>query len=59
MSRAKAVIEKRDFVTPDDVKSVIRETLAHRIVLKPEISLDEISTGAIVDEYLEKLSVPK
>jgi hypothetical protein len=38
---------------------VIRETLAHRIVLKPEISLDEISTGAIVDEYLEKLSVPK
>ncbi len=59
MSRAKAVIEKRDFVTPDDVKSVIRETLAHRVVLKPEISLDEISTGAIVDEYLEKLSVPK
>jgi MoxR-like ATPase len=58
MSRARAVIEKRDFVTPDDVKAIARQTLAHRLVLKPEISLEDIDTESIVGEYVDKLVVP-
>lgn len=59
VSRATALIAKRDFVTPDDVKSMASATLAHRIVLKPEISLEDIDTGALISEHLEKLEVPK
>ncbi len=58
MSRAKAVIEKRDFVTPDEVKAIVRQTLSHRLVLKPEISLEDIDTESIVGEYADKLVVP-
>lgn len=57
--RATALIAKRDFVTPDDVKTMAVPTLAHRIVLKPEISLEDIDIEAIISEHLEKLEVPK
>ncbi len=59
MSRAMAVIEKRDFVVPDDTKSIVKQVLSHRIVLKPEISLEDIKQEVIVAEFLEKLPVPK
>ncbi|EQD59608.1 methanol dehydrogenase regulatory protein [mine drainage metagenome] len=58
ISRARAIIENRDFVTPDDVKGIVRQTLSHRLVLKPEISLEDIDTEAIVGEYADKLTVP-
>lgn len=57
--RATALIAKRDFVTPDDVKTMAVPTLAHRIVLKPEISLEDINIEAIISEHLDKLEVPK
>lgn len=59
MSRAVAMLEGRDFVTPDDVKLVAVETLAHRIVLKPEVALDQVDSASVVKEYLEKLAVPR
>ncbi|MCL4332277.1 MAG: MoxR family ATPase [Candidatus Thermoplasmatota archaeon] len=59
MSRAMAMIEGRDFVTPDDVKSVALETLAHRIVIKPEMALDQVDSESVVKEYLEKIPVPR
>src|SRR2546428_12889397 len=36
VSRARAAIAGRDFVTPDDVKAVAMPALAHRIILKPD-----------------------
>lgn len=59
MARAMAVINGRDFVIPDDVKSVVLPVLGHRIVLKPEVALEGIKGEDIVAEYVEKLPVPK
>lgn len=59
MSRAVAMMEQRDFVIPDDVKYVAADTLSHRIVLKPEFTLEELNVSTIVNEYISKIPVPK
>ncbi|MGC8606051.1 MAG: AAA family ATPase [Vulcanisaeta sp.] len=59
IGRAIAAIEGRDYVIPDDIKRVTIEALSHRIVLKPEVSLEGVSGEDIVREYVEKIPVPK
>jgi MoxR-like ATPase len=59
LSRSMAMINGRDYVIPDDVKSIAVECLAHRIILKPELVMDEVSPESIVLEFMEKLTVPK
>jgi MoxR-like ATPases len=59
LAQSMAMIERRNFVIPDDVKSVAVECLAHRIVIKPEQVMDEVDPESIVREYMEKIEVPK
>ncbi len=60
IARAMAVIDGRDYVIPDDVKSVAPDVLGHRIVLKPEYAIEGEVTGRdVVLEYLSKIPVPK
>ncbi len=59
ISKAIAFLDGRDFVIPDDIKKVARDVLGHRIILKPELTLEDISGVAIVDEYIGKIQVPK
>jgi MoxR-like ATPase len=59
MSRGIALVNGRDFVVPDDVKYVASDTLAHRIVPKPEFALEELNTTMIVNEYIARIPVPK
>ncbi|WP_291765855.1 AAA family ATPase [Caldivirga sp. UBA161] len=59
MSKAMALLEGRDYVIPDDVKRVAVDVLGHRIVLKPEVTLEGVRGESIVAEYLSKLPVPK
>lgn len=59
LSRAIAMIHGRDFVTPDDVKLVAHDVLAHRIILKMEYELDkQTDPRQIIDEILEKITPP-
>jgi MoxR-like ATPase len=57
-ARARAVLNGRDFVTPDDVKQVVDPVLAHRIVLTPEASIDKVNKAEIVEEAVEQVPVP-
>jgi MoxR-like ATPase len=59
LGRAVAMLEQRDFVIPDDVKLIVKETLAHRLVLKQEFSLEQIDPSSILEEYIAKITVPK
>ena len=59
ISKAYAMVNGRDYVTPDDVKAVAISCLAHRIVLNPEDVMDEVQPEDIVKSYLEKEPVPK
>jgi MoxR-like ATPase len=59
LSRARAALEGRDYVIPDDVKSVAHEALAHRLILQPELWMKRLSERDIVSEILERVPVPK
>ncbi|MGP6206437.1 AAA family ATPase [Cuniculiplasma sp. SKW3] len=59
VSRSYAMVKGRDFVIPDDVKAMAVNCIAHRLVLKPEQVMDEVKQEDVVNEFLEKLEVPK
>jgi MoxR-like ATPase len=58
LARARAVLSGRDFVTPDDVKGVAGPALAHRLILKPEMWVQDVSDSDVVRECLEAVPVP-
>ena len=58
-ARALAVLRARDFVTPDDIKDSARAALEHRLVLRPEFELEQLSSADVVAQVLEKLPVPR
>jgi MoxR-like ATPase len=57
-ARAAAAIDGRQFVTPDDVKSVASSVIEHRLVLTPEAELARQPTAAVLAEVLDATSVP-
>jgi MoxR-like ATPase len=57
-SQARAAIQGRDFVLPDDIKALASACLAHRIILGPAARLQDLSAEDIVSSILEKLPVP-
>jgi MoxR-like ATPase len=59
LSRARAALRGRDYVTPDDAKEVAVEGLAHRLILKPDPWIKGVRTGTIVQEILASVPVPK
>jgi MoxR-like ATPase len=57
--KALATFADRDYVTPDDVKSVAPAVLRHRIVLKPEAELDGLRPDDVVQRILGSVPVPR
>lgn len=58
LSRVKALLDGRDFVTPDDVKSVAGPALAHRLALRPELWVQQVQPEDVVRECLSSVPVP-
>jgi MoxR-like ATPase len=58
LARGKAVLEGRDYVTPEDVKAVAVPALAHRLTLRPELWVQRISGDQIVREALATVPTP-
>jgi len=58
LARSRAALEGRDFVTPDDVKSVAVPALAHRLTLRPELWVQRVSAEDIVRERLDTVPTP-
>jgi len=58
-SRAVALIHGRDFVTPDDIKTLAVDALAHRLILKVETVMKQVEEREIVKSILDTVSVPK
>ena len=58
-AQARAAMQGRDYVLPDDVKYLVEEVLAHRIVVDPAARLRDINAGVILDEILRTLPVPQ
>ncbi len=57
-ARAYAVVDGRDYVTPEDVKAVAVPVLAHRITVKPELWMSNASGRSIVESLLRTVPTP-
>jgi len=57
-SRAYAIIAGRDYVTPEDVKLVAEPVLAHRLTVRPELWMNQISGASIVADVLSSVPTP-
>ncbi|MCB0403661.1 MAG: AAA family ATPase [Bdellovibrionales bacterium] len=57
-ARAQALMEKRHFITPDDVKFVAREVLRHRLILTFEAEAKNTNTDDVIGRLLEAVAVP-
>jgi MoxR-like ATPase len=58
VSRAFALVQGRDYVTPDDVKAFVHEALAHRTILDLEASLSGRTTSEVLDSVLGQTAAP-
>jgi MoxR-like ATPase len=56
--QARAAINERDYVLPDDIKALAEFILAHRMIINPAARLRNISAGQIVQEVLNLIPVP-
>jgi MoxR-like ATPase len=59
LARARALLNGRDFVLPDDVKAIAQPALAHRVIVKPEPWIRGVRGDAVVRAALERTPVPK
>ncbi|NES74303.1 MULTISPECIES: MoxR family ATPase [Okeania] len=58
-SKTQAWLNNRNYVTPDDIKTVALPLLRHRLILKPEAQLDGIIIDSIINSILKQVSVPR
>jgi len=58
LSRGRAALDGRDYVTPDDVKAVAVPALAHRLTLRPELWVQRIRGEDVVREALDTVPTP-
>jgi MoxR-like ATPase len=58
-SKAFAALNERDFVIPDDIKTMTPHVLRHRIIFKPEAEIEGITSSELLDKILTNLEVPR
>jgi len=59
LARAKAALDGRDYVIPDDVKALAQDALSHRLILSPELWSKRVTDRDIIDSVLRSVPVPK
>ena len=57
-SRAKAWLEGRDHVVPEDVRCVLHDVLRHRILLSFEAEAEGWSSDKLIDILIERVPLP-
>jgi MoxR-like ATPase len=57
--RAKAALDGRDYVTPDDIRQLAAPVLGHRIQLRPEFEIEGLSINEVLSRLLEQVAVPR
>ena len=59
LARGQALLHQRDYVVPDDIKQIAVPALAHRITLRPELWVRQVSADDIVSRLLAAVPTPK
>jgi MoxR-like ATPase len=58
-SRAAAALQGRDYITPDDVKSLVAPVLTHRVTLSPEAEMEGVALEDLLARIFEQVEVPR
>ena len=58
-SKAQAWLSGKNFVTPDDIKTIASPLLRHRLILKPEAQLDGVQIESVIASLLSQVPVPR
>ncbi|MHC4459535.1 MAG: AAA family ATPase, partial [Planctomycetota bacterium] len=58
-ARTYAAIMERDFVTPDDIKSMAAPVFNHRLILRPEYEIEGLTVGEVIENILKEVVVPR
>jgi MoxR-like ATPase len=58
-TKARAAINSRDYVIPDDVKALIEPILVHRLVLSTDASLSDVSVADVLGEIMSEVEPPE
>jgi MoxR-like ATPase len=58
-AKAYAAIHGRDFVTPEDIKTVAIPALRHRVMLTPDKEMEGLTTDEVVKQIIDKIEVPR
>ena len=59
LSRAQALLARRDYVIPDDIKQVAVPALAHRVTLRPELWVRQVSADDVMSRLVETVPTPR
>jgi MoxR-like ATPase len=59
LARSRAMLQRRDFVVPEDVKAVAIPALAHRLTLRPELWVQRVRGEDVVRECLDSVPTPR
>ena len=57
-AQARAAIQGRDYIIPDDIKALAEPALAHRLIVSPAARLKNVDARAVVDELIHSVAVP-
>ena len=58
-ARTYAAINGRDFITPDDIKTMAPAVLEHRLILRPEFEIEGLTVKEVIEEILREIAVPR
>jgi MoxR-like ATPase len=58
-AKARAALEGRSHVLPDDIKAIAKPVLRHRIILKPGAEVDGFTPEEVLDEVLSRTEIPR
>lgn len=58
-AKAYAAIQGRDFVNPDDVKSMVAPVLRHRVLLTPEREMEGVGVDQVISQIVQSVEVPR
>jgi MoxR-like ATPase len=59
LARGEALMHRRDFAIPDDIKQVAVPALAHRVVLRPELWVRQVSADDVIAALMASVPTPR
>ena len=58
-ARARATLDGRDYVLPDDIKALYRPCMRHRVLLSPAAEIEGLSVDSVLQGLLERIEIPR